>query len=347
MAKKPSPKQQGLPQAEQGTQTGELAGEPLTAPNKSTGSADSPGNSAPPAPSPKAYDLSKRAELIDLLQKEDEPTIRKEIGKHIPLILTKHKLDHYTTLVLFDNCDAISSYHSNQIYEAASTAQRTKDIFLILQSGGGSVEPAYLISKTCKRLAKDQFVVAVPRRAKSAATLLALGADEIHMGLMSELGPVDPQIDGYPALGLINSLNVIAEISCKYPESAELFARYLSRKLDLQNLGYFVRIPESAVQYAERLLANSAPKLPKGSTARSLAEHFVNHYKDHGFVIDFDEASQLLGTLVRDNTTEYHAANEIYRFLYDVEWLIGIIKNRDFWYVGESNYGGSTRPKKK
>lgn len=37
------------------------------------------------------------------------------------------------------------------------------------------------------------FSVAVPDQAKSAATLLALGADQILMGPTSDLGPVDPQ----------------------------------------------------------------------------------------------------------------------------------------------------------
>lgn len=32
--------------------------------------------------------------------------------------------------------------------------------------------------------------------------MLALGADEIHTGIISELGPIDPQIGDYPALGL-------------------------------------------------------------------------------------------------------------------------------------------------
>lgn len=36
--------------------------------------------------------------------------------------------------------------------------------------------------------------VIVPNVAKSAATLFALGADEILMGHLSELGPIDPQV---------------------------------------------------------------------------------------------------------------------------------------------------------
>src|SRR6185312_469162 len=37
-------------------------------------------------------------------------------------------------------------------------------------------------------------VVVVPEMAKSAATILALGAGEIVMGPTSDLGPIDPQL---------------------------------------------------------------------------------------------------------------------------------------------------------
>lgn len=301
-------------------ETATIPGIPAAPPN------DPAATPVPPAPKP--YNLSDMGDLITLFRKESDDRIKQELSAHVKRILVSHKLDSYTTLMLYDNCDSLMQYHSNLIYEAASEAAKAKDILLILQSGGGSVEAAYLISKTCTRLTKSTFVVAVPRRAKSAATLVALGADQIHMGLMSELGPVDPQIDGYPALGLINSLDVIADIACKHPESAEVFSRYLSRKLDLRHLGYYARVPESAVQYAERLLKRNEAKLPRGATAHSVADHFVNYYKDHGFVIDLDESSQLLGSIVCSNTPEYRAANEIYAFLDGVERYAGLFKNR-------------------
>lgn len=312
---------------------------PVAAPTGSKGGKKPPPQK-PKVPEPKQYDLADRAQLVSLFKDEADPVVRKHIAIHIKKILKTRGLENYVTLLLYDNCDSLTQFHSNAIYEEVSAlAPKSKDILLIVQSRGGSIEAGYLISKTCIRLAKSKFVVAVPRRAKSAATLLALGADEIHMGLMSELGPVDPQIDGYPALGLINSIDVLADTVCKHPESAELFARYLSRNLKLNNLGYFVRVPESAVQYGERLLRRNEKLLPKGSTARTVADHFVNHYKDHGFVIDIDEAMQILGGIVKSDSDEYGAANEIFKLLDLVERFARLFKKRDFWYVGSIDSG--------
>ena len=68
-----------------------------------------------------------------------------------------------------------------------------RQLDLVLHSPGGSPQAAeqmlnYLRSQF------DYIRVFVPLQAKSAATMLALGCDEIVMGLHSELGPIDPQI---------------------------------------------------------------------------------------------------------------------------------------------------------
>ncbi|MFH0991238.1 MAG: ATP-dependent Clp protease proteolytic subunit [bacterium] len=70
----------------------------------------------------------------------------------------------------------------------------TKNIDLIIQSGGGAGTVAEKIVEMIRAYCKKQFRVIVPNVAKSAATMLALGADEIIMGVTSELGPIDAQI---------------------------------------------------------------------------------------------------------------------------------------------------------
>ncbi|MEX0141180.1 hypothetical protein MRBLMS1_001994 [Massilia sp. LMS1-1-1.1] len=288
---------------------------------------------APPPVPPPPRDLSKIGDLLDLVKEASDDEIKRAVASHLDDIAKKYDLSNYHILYLYDD-SSISSRHSNAIYEAAaSQVSNPRDILLVVQSGGGRIEPAYLISKTCKSLSAKKFAVVVPRRAKSAATLLALGADEIHMGLMSELGPIDPQINGYPALGLTNALNKVAELSAKFPGSSAMWAQYLGNKLDLNDLGYFDRISESAAQYAERLMRGK--KLPEGKDYSMLANHFVNHYKDHGFVIDHDEALGLLGPeVIKNSTKEYNFGNEVYGFLDFFEAILGYFKKYSFSLVG-------------
>lgn len=288
---------------------------------------------SPDKPNPKTYDLSSSDDINSLFSdKISEDEIKKYVSEYLKSLQTKYALEKYFIIVLYDEHSSLDNYEANKIYEAASRNSQSKNILLVINNLGGKVESAYLISKTCQKLAKDRFVVAIPRRAKSAATLITLGADEIHMGLMSELGPIDPQIGGYPALGLGNSLNVLAELARKYPESSSMFAQFLAKKLELKDLGYFERVTESAAQYAERLLRKK--KLPMNQTPQKLAKQFVYHYKDHSFVIDMEESTILLGDLVKPNTIEYNFANDLYKCLAHFDMLYTLIRSKDFSFVG-------------
>lgn len=243
------------------------------------------------------------------------------------------QLSEYCLLALLDSDTLITGYDLDRISSALSrlNSKRDKSVLLFLLTPGGSIEPAYQISKLCKSFAKDRFVVAVPRQAKSAGTLLAIGADEIHMGPLGHLGPIDPQLGGLPALGVSQALKSIAEVAQQFPGSADMFSRYLNMALTVEQIGYCERISESAAQYAERLLAKKS--LPK--PAKSVANELVHEYKDHGFVIDLDEAWQHLGnSWVKTATVESNAAEELYVLFDEVNLFLNVHRNKRLLVLG-------------
>jgi hypothetical protein len=248
------------------------------------------------------------------VQKASDTEIRDRFTSELHSISAKHGsiLQNYNTLILFEPWDDIGPYELDQIYNALSThKQGDIDILLILLSRGGNIEPAYQISKLSKSYSKNRFIVAIPRQGKSAATLIALGADEIHIGPLGQLGPIDPQLGGLPALGVTQALKTIASLSQNYPGSADMFAKYLRTALTVEQIGYCDRVSESAVQYAERLLSTK-PALPANPS--EIAKKLVYEYKDHGFVIDLLEAQKLLGdNWVKTATPELDFAEDLYR----------------------------------
>ncbi|MFC5683597.1 SDH family Clp fold serine proteinase [Flavobacterium sp. MAHUQ-51] len=278
----------------------------------------------------KILNPDKFMDLIKIIQGAKEINdLKPTLYKHILEIAKRNGIsDAYHLLFLYEPNSSIEQGMVDKIYNAIPDGN-IKPILLLIHNHGGRIEPAYLISKTCKELS-PKFVVTIPRKAKSAATLISLGGNEIHMGPMSELGPIDPQFAGLPALGISSSLESIAKIVCKYPESSPMFADFMKEKLDLRILGYFERVSESAQQYAIRLLAGKELKL----TADEVAHKLVYEYKDHSFVIDKEEAKDLLGDIVKVNTNEYKFGNEIHKFLNEVNIIIGIFKSKSLAIVG-------------
>ena len=286
------------------------------------------------------YNLNDFNDAFDFVKiyNSDNASWQAAITHNIKKMAITHNVNDYFWTFLYDDIRSISSRHSNKLYESLKSISGL-DIAMLISSSGGSIESAYLISKTCKRKCKDKFIVSIPRKAKSAATLLSLGANEIHMGLMSELGPIDPQIGDFPALSMSNALEKIAEMAAKYPKASDMFASYLNMNLNLRLLGYFERINESAVQYAERLL-NGKNEFKSGKTISEISNHLVNHYKDHSFVIDYEEAKSLLGdNIIKEETDEYRFTNDVYQMFDKLKWLMKVLLKMDFAFIGNIENG--------
>lgn len=242
--------------------------------------------------------------------------------------------DSYNILILHDEGRMVKSDADN-IYSASAAFSDKRPVMLVLYSTGGAIGSAYLIGKLCREYANGKFVVVVPRQAKSAATLICCAADEIHMGSLSELGPIDPQIDELPALGLKTSVEHIADLIKAHPHASDMFAKYLNMSLKPIHLGYYERVAESAAQYAERLL-NLHPSHLKRKPAE-IAKTLVYSYKDHGFVIDKAEATDIFGAkVIRTNTEEYKLGNSIYAALMFVGRIADVAKHY-FYFIGSLN----------
>lgn len=237
----------------------------------------------------------------------------------------------YNILILHDEGRMVKSDTDN-IYSASVAFTDKRPVMLVLYSTGGVIGSAYLIGKLCREYADGKFVVVVPRQAKSAATLICCAADEIHMGSLSELGPIDPQIDNLPALGLKTSVEHIADLIKEYPHASDMFAKYLTMSLKPIHLGYYERVAESAAQYAERLL-NLHPLHLKRKPVE-IAKTLVYSYKDHGFVIDKVEASEIFGDkVIHTDTEEYKLGNSIYAALMFVSRVADAV-NHYFYFIG-------------
>jgi ClpP class serine protease len=99
-----------------------------------------------------------------------------------------------STVVVFYSPGLLVPEDFQKLHDVLIQTGKVKNLDLFLLNPGGYAGPAFKISRLCQDLAEEKFSVLIPYYAKSAASILALGADEIIMGPASELGPIDPQV---------------------------------------------------------------------------------------------------------------------------------------------------------
>ena len=90
------------------------------------------------------------------------------------------------------------------IIAAIKETPRDVPIDLILHTPGGLVLAAMQIARAVEAH-PAKVTVYVPVYAMSGGTLIALAADEIVLGEFSVLGPIDPQIMGFPAASIVRA----------------------------------------------------------------------------------------------------------------------------------------------
>jgi hypothetical protein len=296
--------------------------------------------SPPPSPTlaPSEPPLQELLSLDPASATDDR--IQDILNRHIAHEIKKSSLGQSHTILVLHADHSITRATANRIYDSLREVDADKPMLLILNSPGGDIAAAYLIAKLCREHTKLAFEIAVPRRAKSAATLICCAADRIHMGSLSELGPIDPQFGRIPALALKYSVEHMAQLANQYPSASSMFSEYLAKVLRVEAIGYFERVAESAVQYAVRLLGARQVK-PTGRDDDTTARRLVYSYKDHGFVIDAREAGEIFGaSIVATNTSQYELASLLFSGLDLATWLCGRRHNREFSYVGGIKQGG-------
>jgi hypothetical protein len=191
--------------------------------------------------------------------------------------------------------------------------ERVEKLDVVLNSGGGELNAAYKIGRAFRRAA-DHLTFFVPRYAKSGATLIALGGDEIVMLEEAELGPLDTQVpdpgEPHEYISALNGFKALESVSlfCHvyFDETVQVVlskSRYgvrdalaiaaqivpsVAKPLFEQVNPHGLGLLSSALDLAERYAMALASGY--GADAPELAQRLVRGYPTHDYVIDLEEA---------------------------------------------------------
>lgn len=106
---------------------------------------------------------------------------------------------------------------------------RAKGLDLVLHTPGGSMAATESIIDYLRKMFGTNVRAIVPQLAMSAGTMIALSCKEILMGKHSNLGPIDPQVAGIAAHGVIEEFNQARADIMLNPALAGLWGAILSR----------------------------------------------------------------------------------------------------------------------
>jgi hypothetical protein len=220
---------------------------------------------------------------------------------------------HYNGPLTANHTDAFT----NGIYQQVNPYQNpTKNVVLVLTTNGGDPHAAYRIARILQRL-YDNVIQLVFGRCKSAGTLVAFGADQIRMGPMAQLGPLDMQtrkedelVLQSSVLDIQQSLDAISGYAFRFyllfvqqivgssggaittqtaseiaSDMATDLLEPITDQIDPLRLGEDQRTMLVAKEYCKRLAPNRLDAI----------ESLMQNYPSHGFVIDLEEAQNLLG----------------------------------------------------
>jgi Serine dehydrogenase proteinase len=199
-----------------------------------------------------------------------------------------------------------------------------RDLDLIIHSPGGSAEAAEQMLNYL-RTQFDDIRCIVPLQAKSAATMLALGGDEIVMGLHSELGPIDPQIlipvpEGQrfaPAHAILRDFGrakrEIADDVAVLPAWTPILRGYSGGLLEF--CSQQIKLSQEIVAgWLERYMLRHWDN--RAVLAQQISEHFgseasYDRFRTHGRPIRIEELGQLQGLKVQALEDDQHLQDAV------------------------------------
>jgi hypothetical protein len=216
-----------------------------------------------------------------------------------------------------ENYDTLDDDAGRSFWNSRDEFTKGEKIALVVDSPGGFAKCAYRIARFLKKHCGG-FIAVVPETAKSAATLLVLGADKIILGPNAELGPLDVQLydrereEFGSALNEVQALDRLNAFALQAIDSTMQFTsrrsgltmktllpgvqnfvaemlRPLFEKIDTVHYTQSSRQLKVAEEYATRLLRAKYGK----QVASEIARQLVHSYPEHAFFIDGEEAGSI------------------------------------------------------
>jgi len=242
-----------------------------------------------------------------------------------PLRELEKLIEQPLILIVQDTANATSGCaqsFDNHVRDACTMALKgcepKRPVTVLLHSAGGQADAAFQAARCIQRHC-GSFSVIVPRYAKSAATLFALGASKIYLNDVGELGPLDVQLFDVDQERYASGLDEVQSLERLHSQALSMldstmqllvrrtgkrtdvllphtinyvthFMRPLLEKIDAVHYTATARLLRVAEMYAVRLMEGAGYS---SEHAEQSAADLTHGYPEHGFAVDIGEAERV------------------------------------------------------
>lgn len=146
-------------------------------------------------------ELSEHQQEHTLVAAQTMDIVRRKYLKSLSGVTGRNTIAYYSGFLTKPNVHGsdINDDDINAFMGCISGMQRDRGLDLILHTPGGGVATTEALANYLRQMFGRNIRAIVPQIAMSAGTMLALSCKSIVMGKQTSLGPIDPQIAGFPA----------------------------------------------------------------------------------------------------------------------------------------------------
>jgi len=239
--------------------------------------------------------------------------------------------------------ESLVSTHLFLIHECIN-GKKCRNLDVILHSSGGDINIVYQIIELIRNHCEKMTTI-IPLYAKSAASLFLLGSDNIMMGELAELGPLDTQVVEYEkgspkftsALNPFKTLEELRKFAVEvFDFSVKLIVKRsnlspdeaikhgitfasnittpLLNKLDVETVGEYSRALMVGKEYGDRLLRRYT-KWKNRDEREKILDKLIYRYPSHDYIIDYKEILDINFNAEYPNKEEEPIIKEIVKII--------------------------------
>src|SRR2546422_5300783 len=151
-------------------------------------------------------------ELVDEIKNQGSTfdIIRRKYIRNLAEVTGRNVIIYYSGWLQKPQMGALAGINDNDkngFMTAIKGLDRTKGLDLVLHTPGGEAAATESLVDYLRQMFGTDIRAIVPQLAMSAGTMIACACRSIVMGKQASLGPIDPQISGMAAHGIIEEFN--------------------------------------------------------------------------------------------------------------------------------------------